>query len=173
VFENHLAFLVPFFRFFPELALAETRTLTIRNHNLLPDDEYALVEFYCPDPTCDCRRVILNVIARHVAGQDTLAAISFAFDRDAEYAGPSLDPPNLQTCYAEALLDLVTSYLEREPAYVARLEAHYRQVKQAAADPGHPIQRVVKRPGAESGKILQRPLRRRKRKKYENAHGYL
>ncbi len=165
MFENHLAFLVPFFRFFPELALAETRTLTIRNHNLLPDDEYALVEFYCPDPTCDCRRVILNVVARHVAGQDTLAAISFAFDRDAEYAGPSLDPPNLQTCYAEALLDLVTSYLEREPAYVARLESHYRQVKQAAADPDHPIHEVLKRRWAEYEKQLKRPRRRKKRKK--------
>lgn len=157
--------LVPFSRFFPELALAETRVLTIRNHNLLPDDEYALVEFYCPDPTCDCRRVILNVIARHVAGQDTLAAISFAFDRDAEFAGPSLDPPNLQTFYAEALLELVTSYLECEPAYVARLESHYRQAKQAAADPDHPIREVIQRLGAESEKGQQRPRRRRKRKK--------
>lgn len=156
--------LVPFFRFFPELALAETRTLTIQGHNLLPDDDYALVEFYCPDPTCDCRRVILNVVARHVAGQDTLAAISFAFDRDAEFAGPSLDPPNRQTFYAKALLDLVTSYLEREPAYVARLESHYRQVKQAAADPNHPIHEVIKRLGAQSEQGLQRPCRRRKRK---------
>jgi hypothetical protein len=157
--------LVPFSRFFPELALAETRVLTIRNHNLLPDDEYALVEFYCPDPTCDCRRVILNVIARHVAGQDTLAAISFAFDRDAEFAGPSLDLPNLQTFYAEALLELVTSYLEREPVYVARLESHYRQVKQAVADPDHPIHEVIKRLSAEREKGLKRPRRRRKRKK--------
>ncbi len=157
--------LVPFFRFFPELALAETRVLTIRNHNLLPDDEYALVEFYCPDPTCDCRRVILNVIARHVAGQDTLAAISFAFDRDAEFAGPSLDLPNLQTFYAEALLELVTSYLEREPVYVARLESHYRQVKQAVADPDHPIHEVIKRPSAEREKGLKRPRRRRKRRR--------
>lgn len=157
--------LVPFFRFFRELAVAETRTLTVRNHNLLPDDEYALLEFYCPDPTCDCRRVTLKVVARHLAGQDTLAAISFAFDRDAEFPGPSLDPPNLQTFYAEALLDLVTSYLEREPAYVARLESHYRQAKQAAADPNHPIHETLERLMAEREKQLKRPPGIGKRKK--------
>ncbi len=57
----------------------------------------------------------------------------------------------------------MTSYLEREPAYVARLESHYRQVKQAAADPDHPIHEVLKRRWAEYEKQLKRPRRRKKR----------
>ena len=56
--------MVPFVRFFPEQGTAETRVLTIRGHPILPDDEYALLESFCDDAGCDCRRVMLNVIAR-------------------------------------------------------------------------------------------------------------
>jgi hypothetical protein len=42
------------------------------------------------------------------------------------------------------LLDLViTRVLDADPAYIARLEAHYRQIKQVVADPTHPAQRLL------------------------------
>ncbi len=122
--------LVPFVTLFPEQAIAETRSVTARRHPRLPDDSYAMVESYCPDPKCDCRRVMIGVLPQSNPRSGFLASISFGFDRDAEMAGPFLDPLNPQSRYAEALLALFQQLIA-DPAYVARLESHYRQVKQA------------------------------------------
>jgi hypothetical protein len=124
--------LVPFFRLFPAQAVAETRVITTHGHSDLPDDEYGILEAYCDDSTCDCRRVMLNVVARR---QNTvLASISYGFDREDELAGPFLDPLNRQSRYADSLLALVSQVLV-DPAYVARLRAHYDKVKGATRDP--------------------------------------
>jgi len=85
---------------------------------------------------------MLNVAGR--TQNRMLAAISFGFDRADEMAGPFLDPLNEQSEYAPALLDLAADVVLADPAYVARLEAHYRMVKEAAADPRHPAQVVLK-----------------------------
>jgi len=94
-------YLIPFVQLFREQGEAETRVITTRNHDVLPDDEYALVEAYCPDPQCDCRRVMLSVLPRRQLAQGFLASISFGFDRDQELAGPFLDPVNPQSRYAD------------------------------------------------------------------------
>jgi hypothetical protein len=153
--------LIPFVELFPEKAMAETRTITTRGHAVLPDEEYALVESYCPDPTCDCRRVMLNVLARHHTTRHFLASISFGFDRDGEMAGPFLDPLNPQSRYAEALLKIVQRMLETDAAYVARLESHYRQVKQAVADPAHPVHKTLEGLEKRSETRVKRPRRRK------------
>lgn len=143
--------LISFALLFREQGEAETRTITTQGHAMLPDDEYALVEFYCPDPACDCRRVMLNVLPRRQAQRGYLAYISFGFDPDNEMAellgldNPCLDPMNPQSAYSPFFLNLVTQMLEDDPAYVARLESHYHQVKQAMADPTHPVHRVLAR----------------------------
>jgi hypothetical protein len=142
--------LIPFVQLFPEQAMAETRTITIRGHPLVPDDEYALVEAYCVDPHCDCQRVMLNVLARWEAYEGYLAAISFGFDQEDDLSGPFLDPLNPQSQYAEVFLDMVTTILKNDPAYVARLKAHYHRVKQAVDDPTHPIHEVLARLRVES-----------------------
>src|SRR6478736_5288330 len=100
-----------FVALFPEQGQAETRTVTVRGDPRLPDDEYALVEVYCTDPTCHCRRVMLNVFGRRQGGP--LATIGFGFDRGKpphewwNYPEPMLDPLNPQGPHAPALLDLV------------------------------------------------------------------
>ena len=48
---------VPFHEAFPDLAKRETRTFTILEARELPAANYALVEMYCDEPGCDCRRV--------------------------------------------------------------------------------------------------------------------
>jgi hypothetical protein len=118
--------LTPFVRLFPSQGVAESRVMTLHGHPVVPDDEYALMEWYCDDPKCDCRRVMLRVFGRWQ--EATVASISFGFDRDHELAGPFLDPLNPQSEYAAALLELVEGVLE-DPAYVRRLKAHYAQVK--------------------------------------------
>jgi hypothetical protein len=153
--------LVPFVRFFPQQAVAETRVLTTRGHPVLPDDEYGLLESYCVEAGCNCRRVMLNVVARRQ--QAVLASISHGFDRDKAWAGPFLDPLNPQSRYADVLLGLVEQVLA-DPGYVARLEAHYYQVKGAVADPTRPAQRLLAESAAEDRSRLSRP-RARKRKR--------
>ena len=129
--DSVLPHLVPFVAIFPGQGQRETRTLTTFRHGRLPDDEYALTESYCPDPACDCRRVMLNVVARRQLARGPLASISFGFDRGSPWAGPFLDPLNPQSEYARTLFALVTQVLT-DPQYVRRLEAHYGQLKRAA-----------------------------------------
>lgn len=58
-------FYQPFHELFPDVAEEETRTLIVlNNHPELPADEYALIEAYCNEPDCDCRRVFFNVGSR-------------------------------------------------------------------------------------------------------------
>ena len=79
------------------------------------------------------------------SGRNALAFISFGFDREAEGAGPYLDPLNPQSTYAPAFLELARTVLLTDPAYIARLEAHYRQVKKAVARPTPAVREVMRR----------------------------
>jgi len=158
--------LIPFFAIEPELAARETRVLhTFIEQDGLPIGAYGLLESYCPDPACDCRRVMLNV-AEEKHPDHFLASISYGFDRDEEMAGPFLDPMNTQSKYAEALLRLVESVTLSDLRYVARLERHYKWVKQAADDPTHPAYRDIHKMLADDDAKsfpLPRPATRSKR----------
>lgn len=123
-------YVVPFHKYFPDIAKAECRAATVFNRSDLPDDEYGLLESYCDDPSCDCRRVMLNVTSRKQ--NDILATISFGFDPSDPMCGPFLDPLNRQSKHAPALLKLVETMLQ-DRQYVVRLERHYRLVKNAAS----------------------------------------
>lgn len=154
--------LVPFVHLFPQHAVAETRTLTVRGHPSLPDDDYGLFESYCVDARCNCRRVMINVAGRQQ--QAFLASISYGFDREQQWAGPFLDPLNPQSKYADSLFELVEQVLS-DPLYVARLEAHYYQVRGAVADPSHPAQQLLAK--SIEGDPLRplRPLARKQKRR--------
>ena len=130
--------LIPFHVVDRELAFEELRVLHLFvEQGGLPVGSYALLEHYCPDPDCDCRRVMLTVVEED-RPQRCLASISYAFDSDDDMPGPFLDPMNRQSRHAEALLELVPSAVLSDPRYLARLERHYALVKEAASDPNHP-----------------------------------
>lgn len=157
--------LVPFFVVDPELAARETRVL----HTLVPQDglpvgSYGLLEFYCPDPACDCRRVMLNV-AEEKRPNRFLASISYGFDQEDEMAGPFLDLLNPQSQYAEKLLQLVEETILSHHRYLARLERHYAMVKQAASDPKHPAYRKLQRVLADDAESFPVPQPARKAKR--------
>jgi hypothetical protein len=136
-------YLIPFYVVEPDLAFREMRVVHMFvEHDGLPVGNYGLLEFYCPDPDCDCRRVILNVVEEKHPKQ-FLASISYAFDPEDDMPGPFLDPMNLQSEYAAALLELVEQLVLSDPDYVARLERHYERVKEAAVDRRHPAHRKI------------------------------
>lgn len=131
-------FLIPFYYVFPEVAADETRTITLlQPQEGVPRGSYGLLEFYCPDPNCDCRRVMLN-IAEEKHPNQFLASIGYGFDRESDMAGPYLDPLHQHSPYARQLMKLVNTLALDNPAYVARLARHYAMIKQAASDPRHP-----------------------------------
>lgn len=154
-------FLIPFVALFSEQAKTETRTLMTRNHTDLPHDNYALVELYCSDPKCDCRRVMLNILGER---QGHLATISYAFDRDSDMAGPFLDPLNKQSRFSDVLLRFVTQIL-LDKAYVARLEKHYYQVKDMTAAPTPEVQRILSRWGGGDSSKPSKPSRKKPKRK--------
>lgn len=159
-------YLVPFLIVEPELAVKETRVMTLLESSRgVPAGSYGLIEFYCPDPECDCRRVLLNVAEENQPGE-FLASISYGFDREEETAGPFLDPLNPQSPYAEGLLHLVERGVLPDSNYVARLERHYHRVKQAASDPEHPAyERLREAASASTSRAAHKALRRSRKRK--------
>ncbi len=132
--------MVPFFTRFRDLASKETRSVIVRGMPNLPDGEYDFVEFYCDEPDCDCRRVLIDVITP-ASGSKIWATINYGWEslefyekwmhnKEAarESYGATLDLLNPQTKYSEALLQLFICVLQDE-AYVERLKRHYQIFK--------------------------------------------
>jgi hypothetical protein len=82
--------------------------------------------------------VMLNVCHKDLG---LVAVIGFGFDADDSMGAPMLDPLNPQSKYAERILELTCNLVLRDPAYVARLERHYRMVKEKFAAPPHQADR--------------------------------
>ena len=139
-----------FYEKFRELAVKETRNITILDgYPTLPADEYGLVEFYCNEENCDCRRVIFNVLSKK--RNEFVAAIGYGWESadfyrewtiqdDPEFIkdlqGPVLNPLSYQSKLAPALLELMQELVLKDPIYVARLARHYRMFKERT-DPKH------------------------------------
>jgi tetratricopeptide (TPR) repeat protein len=132
---------IPFVTMFPEKARLECRVIHIRNHETIPDDDYALSESYCVDHGCDCRRVLFNIIPR--SSWVCIATVSCGLDRDRKDAEPVLDPLHPQCYFAPQLLEVITGSELSDPAYASRLESHYNEVKRAVEDPGSPVHRLI------------------------------
>ncbi len=143
-----------FVEHFPNLGWKETRSATVfpLNRYGLPADEYGLIEAYCDDEDCDCRRVFLNVASRKK--QEIIATITYGWETEAFYrkwfgggdsemsrmavkemVGLGLNSASPQSKYANAALKLVEELLQ-DPDYVTRLKRHY-QIFKEKVDPKH------------------------------------
>ena len=129
--------MIPFLTQFPDLAVKETRTILVRGMDALPDGEYGLLELYCDEADCDCRRVVIEVLSPPTNSK-IWATINYGWESLEFYErwlkskedaagckGPSLDPLNPQTEYSRALLQLFELVL-RDEGYVERLKRHYQ-----------------------------------------------
>ncbi len=137
----------PFYEYFPDLAVKETRTLTVFNVPDLPPGEYGFLEAYCDERGCDCRRVFFNVIEART--QQVCAVLAYGWESREFYVkwfkmdipavirelqGPALNSASQQSVLAPALLKQLRVLLQ-DPAYVERLKRHYALFK-AAIDRG-------------------------------------
>jgi hypothetical protein len=143
--------MVPFHSLLPELAQREVRCVHIGSAPVptpgptLLADEYAYLEFYCDDLTCDCRRVFLQVIAKGQPGK-VFASISYGWEKESFYrkrmpwdpddakgtVRGELDPLNEQSEFAQDFLDLFQRVVLDEP-YRLRLRRHYQLFREELA----------------------------------------
>jgi len=145
-----LAHMSPFFSRCPEVAARETRTVKLLvAHAGLPSGEYGFLEFYCHEPTCDCRRVLFQ-ICRPDRPNKVLATINYGWESGDFYAQwlggdeesarelvyASLDPLNPQSKFSPALLEVFRQVLLPDRAYIDRLRRHYRMFKRAQGGSG-------------------------------------
>jgi hypothetical protein len=142
----------PFHEIFPDVADKETRRIIVYNDAELPGGEYYLIEAYCNEPQCDCRRVFFSVYS--LQRQEVVAVIAYGWESPEYYAewygmngpeiirdlkGPVLNSASPQSELAPALLERIEWVLDDQD-YVARIKRHYRMFKATIddADPQMP-----------------------------------
>ncbi|HEX9045458.1 MAG TPA: hypothetical protein VF988_00410 [Verrucomicrobiae bacterium] len=145
-----MAHMAPFFSRCPEVAARETRTVKfVEPLAGLPAGEYGFLEFYCNEPTCDCRRVLFQV-CRADRPDTVLATINYGWESERFYSqwlhgdlegarelvAASLDPVNPQSDLSPLLLELFRVLLMPDKTYVDRLRRHYQMFKAAQRGPG-------------------------------------
>lgn len=129
---------------FPEVAERETRTITVLDHSsvALPPGHCSLLEMYCDEPGCDCRRVFFYIVSS--LRKDVEAVIAYGWETREFYArwmgdddpeamkqmqGPVLNFGSPQSRLAPAILDMVRNVVLQDKVYIERLKAHYRMFR--------------------------------------------
>ncbi|MEA2053925.1 MAG: hypothetical protein U9O96_02230 [Candidatus Thermoplasmatota archaeon] len=138
----------PFHEKFLEIAKEETRSIIAINDPELPEGRYVLLESYCDEVGCDCRRVFFNVFSER--RKEIVAVIAYGWEDSKFYAdwlgdndpviikdlkGPSLNLASPQSGLAYILLDRVKDVLE-DRDYVERIKRHYRLFKDSIEKEG-------------------------------------
>lgn len=133
---------VPFHEYFPDVAERETREIYVNSQSGTLSGGYALLEMYCKDPECDCRRVMFNIISERE--KKFVTVVNFGWENEKFYEkwygdkdksiikeikGPSLNPASRQSQYAPELLQLVKTIVLNDRSYVNRLKRHYKMFK--------------------------------------------
>lgn len=126
-------------------AKARVRTLTLAHHHELPDGTYTMVDTYCTDLGCDCRKTMILV---HL-GQRHVSTINFGWEHAdfyarwygaplddrtlAEMQGPSIDLNSPDLVPPAAMLAFFSSLLDAQ--YVEHLRVQYTRMRAALASP--------------------------------------
>ena len=120
----------PFVKKFPKQGEKETRVVTVLSQEAggPPPDQYGFVELFCEEKECDCRRVMISVLASRT--NKIVATINMGFDSDDVDAGPFLDPLNPQSEYSRYFIEIFTDIINDDPAYLDRLQRHYVMFKE-------------------------------------------
>lgn len=155
----------PLHEVLPDLAEQETRTFTILEDGELPAADYTLVELYCDEPGCDCRRVIFSVISSET-GMD-MAHIGYGWENLSFYKqwlsfedpqmvkemkGPALNPLSPQSDIAPEILNIVETVVLQDERYIERLKTHYKLFRSRIGGSHQAVSR------------LQRPKKRRNKR---------
>jgi hypothetical protein len=139
---------------FLEVARRESRAIQTIDHRGRPAT-LLFREFYCVDPGCDCRRVVLHV---HWVEQKCVAgSINYVFEPSRRRDEPqiSLDPSHPQSEHAEELLELFSEVIRTDREFRERLIRHYTMWKQVVVDAARPEHETAR--GAAHGDAAFHP----------------
>ena len=157
-----------FYELFPEIAVHETRSITITENFSsigLPPGEYGFLEMYCNEKKCDCRRVFFYVVIP--AKKEPLAVIAYGWESKEFYArwmrnsdpetirqlqGPVFNIGSPQSKLAPAIMKVVEDILLQDELYLERIKTHYRMFRDKI-DRKLPMKRI-------RSKIKKRTIRR-------------
>jgi hypothetical protein len=123
---------------------------------------YVLMEWYCSDTTCDCRRVILRILKMNGPEWDPAqppeATLTYGWGTRTHcqnwlgggvseqeldwHLTLNLEPISPQSPHAEHWLTLVKEIFANDPAYVDRLGKHYRLMRSALQGKPGKLRRV-------------------------------
>lgn len=112
-------------------------TIELTEHAALPDGTYTIVDLYCGDPECDCRKVIFTVLHDNKA----VGAIDFGWESlkfytkwnrgDKEFAremkGWSTNPLCDYKLNPNDLIDLLREFMDDE--WLATIKDTYKEVR--------------------------------------------
>ena len=150
---------------FPDLAKSETRVIEGFEHVGGSRGPYLLREFYCAEPACDCRRVMVQ--ACEVEGERVAASIDYSFEPATRPSADArqifLDPLNPQSDVSEVLRGMFEQVIASDRAYHERLVRHYALWKGVVDKPEHPEHSKVCSHDHHHGSALrprQEPVRR-------------
>jgi len=134
-----------FHDFFPEIAERETRTLTVFKNNQweLPAAQYSLIEMFCDEPGCDCRRVMFYVLSSKFG--KLVAVIAYGWESEKFYTkwigqkispkmmqelkGPALNTLSPQSKIAPLILQLIIETVLQDQIYIERVKRHYKMMR--------------------------------------------
>lgn len=129
---------VPFFRLFPEEdAEMKTRKIMLLQDTFgLSKGGYFLVENYCADKECDCRKVMINVVTMD-SKSTILGTVGFGWEEPEYYkkwlgddqlgeemAGTYIEAGGIQTGMEKECLDIVKNSL-RDSKFVDLIKERY------------------------------------------------
>src|SRR5439155_5169319 len=119
---------IPFYSRFKNIAEKETRSIKITASDLgVPRGEYMLLENYCTDKRCDCRKVMINVVEVNPPRR-ILATIGYGWESVEFYTkwmygdekiarsitGAYLELGGIQSQYAQHFLEIFKATLTDE-----------------------------------------------------------
>lgn len=132
--------MISFDYLFPNLAKDEVRVIHAFDDPVMPKGTFLLVESYCEEPRCDCRRTLLSVY--WAEREKPVATINYAFEPPKppyeDEGQVFLDPLNPQSQYSSRFLAFFEDMVAKDPEYRQRLIRHYEMWKRVVDDPLHP-----------------------------------
>ena len=150
----------------PALAADETRVVTItRQEGALEPGPYIFTELFCKDPSCDCRRAMIQVLdsegelcATLNYGWESLQFYTDWMHGDEAWArhlpGINLYYMSPQTSKSDELLEIFRQMLSDE-AYAKRIRTHYTLFKQGlGADVGKSPRLTGRRQSPKERRLL-------------------
>lgn len=137
-----------FMDYFPELFDRETRKIMLIQDTFgLLQGSYVLLENYCSDNDCDCRKVMINVVSMDNNIPMILGTVGFGWENVQHYThwldgdtdtaskmvGAYLERGGIQTEYSQGCLEMVKNSL-RDEKYIDLIKKHYVSFKKLLKD---------------------------------------